>query len=99
MGLLRQDIRNSHNLANLAEQISALHPSGKVVVMPLDLGDLDSVSAFATAFRQQYDRLDLLIASGFGRQRLDVVRAVVADIAGVTDFSDDDEFVRDIGID
>jgi NAD(P)-dependent dehydrogenase (short-subunit alcohol dehydrogenase family) len=35
--------------------------SGEVVVMQLDLADLDSVSAFVTAFKAHYDRLDLLI--------------------------------------
>jgi len=44
-----------------ADRIQALKPSGKVVVMPLDLGDLASVRAFAAAFRQDYHRLDLLI--------------------------------------
>lgn len=44
-----------------AEHINALKPTGKVVVMPLDLGDLDSVREFAAAFRKQYNRLDLLI--------------------------------------
>ncbi|MUG25348.1 SDR family NAD(P)-dependent oxidoreductase [Paenibacillus macerans] len=51
--------------ANLAaDQIKALKPSGKVVGMALDLGDLASVRAFAAAFRQDYDRLDLLINNG-----------------------------------
>jgi NAD(P)-dependent dehydrogenase (short-subunit alcohol dehydrogenase family) len=44
-----------------ANRITALKPSGKVVVMPLDLGDLESVQTFADQFRAQYDRLDLLI--------------------------------------
>ena len=44
-----------------AEQIKALKPSGQVVVMALDLGDLASIHRFATAFRQDYNRLDLLI--------------------------------------
>ncbi len=48
--------------ANLAaERIRALKPSGNVVVMALDLGDLTTVHAFATAFCQSYERLDLLI--------------------------------------
>jgi len=48
--------------ANLAaDRIQALKPSGQVVVMALDLGDLASVRTFAAAFRQHYDRLDLLI--------------------------------------
>lgn len=48
--------------ANLAaDQIKALKPSGQVVVMALDLGDLATVYAFATDFHQNYHRLDLLI--------------------------------------
>ncbi len=44
-----------------AEKINALRPSGKIVVMQLDLGDLNSVKAFAADFRAKYQRLDLLI--------------------------------------
>lgn len=44
-----------------ADQITALKPSGNIVVMELDLGDLASIHRFVTAFRQDYDRLDLLI--------------------------------------
>ncbi len=44
-----------------AVQIKTLNPLGQVVVMALDLGDLDSVRAFAAAVHTQYDRLDLLI--------------------------------------
>jgi NAD(P)-dependent dehydrogenase (short-subunit alcohol dehydrogenase family) len=44
-----------------ANQIRALKPTGKIEVMALDLGDLESVRAFAAAFLAQYDRLDLLI--------------------------------------
>jgi NAD(P)-dependent dehydrogenase (short-subunit alcohol dehydrogenase family) len=44
-----------------ADQIQALKPSGKAVGMALDLGDLATVHAFATAFCQDYHRLDLLI--------------------------------------
>src|SRR5689334_3490355 len=44
-----------------ADQIQKLHTVGKVVVMPLDLSDLDSVRTFVKAFRTQYNRLDLLI--------------------------------------
>lgn len=48
--------------ANLAaDRIQALKPSGQVIVMALDLGDLASVRTFAAAFRQNYQRLDLLI--------------------------------------
>lgn len=44
-----------------ADRVKALKPSGKVVGMELDLGDLAIVHAFATAFRHDYRRLDLLI--------------------------------------
>lgn len=53
--------RSLANANTAADHIKALKPSGKVVVMKLDLGDLESVHAFAAAFRQHYDRLDLLI--------------------------------------
>lgn len=53
--------RSIANANTAADQIKALKPSGKVVVMKLDLGDLESVHAFTAAFRQHYDRLDLLI--------------------------------------
>jgi NAD(P)-dependent dehydrogenase (short-subunit alcohol dehydrogenase family) len=44
-----------------ANEIRQTNPSGEVVVMKLDLGDLDSVRDFAAAFQARYDRLDLLI--------------------------------------
>lgn len=44
-----------------AAQIKRLNPPGKIAVMPLDLSNLDSVRAFAAAFRAEYNRLDLLI--------------------------------------
>lgn len=43
------------------EQILAVQPSAKLVVMELDLSSLDSVRAFTQAFDQQYDRLDILL--------------------------------------
>jgi NAD(P)-dependent dehydrogenase (short-subunit alcohol dehydrogenase family) len=52
-------------------------PKGAVEMMHLDLGDLDSVRAFADEFKQQYDRLDLLINNAgimhppFGKTRQD----------------------------
>lgn len=36
-------------------------PGGKIKVMQLDLGDLDSVRSFATAFRENYKKLDVLL--------------------------------------
>lgn len=53
--------RNLDKANPAADEIRALKPSGKVIVMQLDLGDLDSVRAFANEFRSQYNRLDLLI--------------------------------------
>src|SRR5512145_363364 len=53
--------RNLQKANPAADQIRALNPAGQVVMLPLDLADLDSVRAFAAAFRQTYDRLDLLI--------------------------------------
>lgn len=53
--------RNIQKANSAADQITKLNPMGKVVVMALDLSDLDSVRAFASAFRTEYKRLDLLI--------------------------------------
>jgi NAD(P)-dependent dehydrogenase (short-subunit alcohol dehydrogenase family) len=53
--------RNSQKANRAADQIRSLHPAGDVVVMQLDLADLDSVRAFTVAFREAYDRLDMLI--------------------------------------
>ncbi len=53
--------RNLEKARPAAEQIKALNPTGKAIVMPLDLADLDSVRSFATAFRSAYNRLDVLI--------------------------------------
>lgn len=43
------------------EQIQREEPEGTAVLMLLDLGDLDSVRAFADKFQARYDRLDILI--------------------------------------
>ncbi len=53
--------RNLDKANQAAEQIRATNPAGTVDTMQLDLGDLDSVKAFASAFLETYDRLDLLI--------------------------------------
>lgn len=53
--------RNIAAANSAADKIKAGNPSGNVVVMALDLGDLASVRAFASAFRENYERLDLLI--------------------------------------
>ncbi|TCC00435.1 SDR family NAD(P)-dependent oxidoreductase [Micromonospora zingiberis] len=44
-----------------ADQIRAQYPDAEVSFRPLDLADLDSVAAFATAYQAEHDRLDLLI--------------------------------------
>ncbi len=36
-------------------------PDGKIKVLPLDLGDLESVRSFAMAFRENYKKLDVLL--------------------------------------
>ncbi|MFN4252653.1 oxidoreductase [Deinococcus sp.] len=53
--------RNAQKAEKAAGGIRALNPKGEVVLMTLDLGDLDSVKAFADAFRARYDRLDILV--------------------------------------
>lgn len=53
--------RNATKAADAKQRIDGLHPAGTVSVMALDLSDLDSVEAFASAFAKQHDRLDLLI--------------------------------------
>ena len=44
-----------------ADRIRQTNPAGKVEVLELDLGDLESVHQFAAEFLDHYDRLDLLI--------------------------------------
>ena len=53
--------RNQQKGEAAAKQIRNANPKGTVEVMQLDLGDLDSVRAFADEFKEQHDRLDLLI--------------------------------------
>ncbi len=53
--------RNPQKANAAADQIKALNPAGQVIVMPLDLADLNTVRAFAAAFRESHDRLDVLI--------------------------------------
>jgi NAD(P)-dependent dehydrogenase (short-subunit alcohol dehydrogenase family) len=53
--------RNLQKANPAYDQIKAFNPAGNVVVMWLDLADLDSVRAFNAAFRDSYDRLDVLI--------------------------------------
>ncbi len=53
--------RNVEKGRGALERIAADKPSGRVTVEALDLSDLESVEAFATAFAAKNDRLDLLI--------------------------------------
>jgi NAD(P)-dependent dehydrogenase (short-subunit alcohol dehydrogenase family) len=53
--------RNQGKGEAAAQQIRDEKPRGAVEMMRLDLGDLDSVRAFADEFKGGYDRLDLLI--------------------------------------
>jgi NAD(P)-dependent dehydrogenase (short-subunit alcohol dehydrogenase family) len=53
--------RNLEKANKAAEQIRGKGPEGIADVMELDLGDLDSIHRFATAFRERFERLDLLI--------------------------------------
>jgi NAD(P)-dependent dehydrogenase (short-subunit alcohol dehydrogenase family) len=69
--------RNQGKGEAAAQQILNEQPKGHVEMMHLDLGDLDSVRAFADEFKQHYDRLDLLINNAgimhppFGKTRQD----------------------------
>ncbi|NJN84701.1 MAG: SDR family oxidoreductase [Caldilineaceae bacterium] len=53
--------RNLDKAYRAAEDIRALRPSGEVIVMYLDLGDLDLVGQFADNFKANYGQLHLLI--------------------------------------
>ncbi|WFE30370.1 oxidoreductase [Solwaraspora sp. WMMD791] len=53
--------RDADRAAGAAERIRATGVPGTVTCAPLDLADLDSVAAFAEAYRAGRDRLDLLI--------------------------------------
>lgn len=47
--------------ATAKAEILSNKPAGKINVMELDLMDFTSISDFAIAFKQQYDRLDVLL--------------------------------------
>ena len=53
--------RNAQKAETATAEIMKENPFGKVIVMELDLGSLDSVKNFATAFKKQYERLDILL--------------------------------------
>jgi NAD(P)-dependent dehydrogenase (short-subunit alcohol dehydrogenase family) len=54
-------VRNIQKGNRAAAGINNTGPAVRVNVMHLDLGDLSSVSAFATQFAEHYTRLDLLV--------------------------------------
>ncbi|MDV6373279.1 oxidoreductase [Deinococcus arenicola] len=53
--------RNAQKAEAAATRILATNPRGKVILMTLDLGDLDSVRTFAEQFKSKFERLDLLV--------------------------------------
>lgn len=53
--------RNLKKAEEAREKLTKEIPGAKLLVMKLDLGDLDSVKAFAEKFKKQYKKLDLLI--------------------------------------
>lgn len=52
--------RNPEKASNAADRIRERQPRGTLDVMQLDVSDLDSVTAFAQAFKSRYTRLDIL---------------------------------------
>jgi len=53
--------RNSQKAAEAAQRILTAHPAACVETLALDLASMKSVRASATAFRERFHRLDLLI--------------------------------------
>lgn len=53
--------RNEERGKQAVAQIMAESPAGEALFMSLDLSDLKAVAKFAEAFKENYDRLDLLI--------------------------------------
>ncbi len=53
--------RNPGKGQEALDRIVGEKPDGPVELMPLDLSSLDSVRAFATAFEERFERLDMLI--------------------------------------
>jgi len=53
--------RDARRGESAADDIRSGEPAGTVEVMTLDLADLESVRRFADAFKERYDRLDLLV--------------------------------------
>ncbi|TMW65993.1 hypothetical protein Poli38472_003758 [Pythium oligandrum] len=57
----RNEVRGLQAVVELEQKLEYVPEAGKAVFMKLDVSDLSSVQAFATAFHESYDRLDLLI--------------------------------------
>lgn len=53
--------RNAQKTADVIQRIKAINPSARVESQALDLGSLKSVREAATAIRERFDRVDLLI--------------------------------------
>lgn len=53
--------RSSDKGEEAKTEILKSNPNGKIKVMQLDLGDLESVRNFASAFKKSYSRLDVLL--------------------------------------
>lgn len=54
-------VRNIDKGEKARAEILALYPNASMDLMKLDVGDLESVRAFADAFKARYDRLDILL--------------------------------------
>ncbi|MBV1931316.1 MAG: SDR family NAD(P)-dependent oxidoreductase [Porticoccaceae bacterium] len=54
-------VRNMEKGQQAAQEIIEETPAASIEVMQLDLADLDSVKAFSDAFKQKYQKLDVLI--------------------------------------
>jgi len=54
-------IRNREKGNKVAEEIKQSHPEASIEVRELDLASLNTVRTFVKGFKNQYDRLDLLI--------------------------------------
>lgn len=53
--------RNLAKAEHAAEKIRALHPTGELVILHLNLADLNLVRNFAATVKARFDRLDLLV--------------------------------------
>lgn len=54
-------VRNMEKGKTAADNIKNTHKNAKVKLMNLDLAELNSVRSFAAAFKEKYNRLDLLL--------------------------------------